>query len=135
MRSTIPLLVVALLLSTAVGAIAQSEGDFDHDIALAGAAHQRALKSKDPAAIASTATALREAHEKLFSYNQLLAGEHARPFPGETREQELQLARAQYSYRTALSTGNAATIAQSRTALRQAYEAVWAAEHAGPRTK
>ena len=129
MRTPTPALAAVLLLGSAVAALAQSEGDFDHDIAVAGVAHQRALKSKDPAEIASTAAALREAHEKLFSYNQLLAGEHARPAKGETRDQELQLVRAQYDYRTALASGNVSKIAMSRAALRQAYEVVWAAEH------
>ena len=129
MRLVTSALFGACLLVCTQNAMAQSEGDFDHDIAAAGAAHQRALKSKDPAAIASTEAALREAHEKLFSYNQLLAGEHARPLPGETRDQELQLVRAQYNYRTALGSGNAATISSSRAALRQAYEVVWAAQH------
>ena len=129
MRHAVPLLIVMSLLSSAAIALAQSEGDYDKEIASAGAAYRAAMKSKNPAEIAQTHEELRAAHEKLASYNQLLAGEHLRPAPGETRAQQLELLRAQSDYRNALSSGDPTVIQKARETLRAAYESHWAIMH------
>ena len=129
MKRAVPLLIVMSLLCVATIASAQSEGDYDKEIASAGAAYRAALKSKNPAEITQTHEGLRAAREKLASYNQLLAGEHLRPTPGETRAQQLELLRAQSDYRNALSSGNPTVIQKARQTLRAAYESHWAVMH------
>jgi hypothetical protein len=95
----------------------------------ARAAHERALKSGDKAAIARTEAQARAADANVFNDKkdaQTLAG----PLPpGETRQSEQALIDAKAAHQHALASGNQAEIQRTAAALRTAYGRDYALRH------
>jgi hypothetical protein len=124
--------VLAMSMLAGVRLAGAQPSQLEHDeqaAAAARAAHERALKSGDKAALARTEAQVRAADANVFDDKkdaQTLAG----PLPqGETRQSEQALIDARAAHRRAVESGDKAEIARTEAALKTAYRHDYALRH------